>query len=520
MRAPGSDAPGRHASDYQLIDGYEPRAHTIRYTVLSARDSGYDCTGDYARFYTLSQAQEAEMQSAMDKWEAVANVRFLEVPYRSDLSFGPGGEVDIAIAMQWLDGYGETLGVTSAGDSLAWLTSEVNRLCGTSERSDSNDAVIAVDRADMGSGWSTSQRIIFHNTMLHELGHAIGIGHSEHTRQVMSGDNGEPGGTPYILGDEYRLELRSDDIAAAQALYGVPPGTSTPPTAGPPPATEPAWVTHTPVAGTSPGAAPQIAEPVPNHTPAITGTTGADTLVGGAGNDDILGGKGGDALLGGPGNDWISGSSGDDRIWGQDGADGLDGGTGSDLLYGEGGNDTMLGGQARDILLGGAGHDRIRGDGGPDGAWAGGGNDTVHGGEGADFLAGGPGDDSLFGCAGVDYLAGGTGNDTLDGGAGADLLAGGGGSDTLLGSAEGGTFFGQAGADVFVVVGGPSWIMDFAPGEDTVNVGSARLTRISQEGEHGALHFDTGMTVWLAGTDLSRQTGVVGQGDELDLLGG
>ena len=253
---------------------------------------------------------------------------------------------------------------------------------------------------------------------------------------------------------------------------------------------------------------PTIPAPVPNDNPATTesGTDVADTLNGGAGNDNVYGEAGNDALLGGAGDDYVSGGDGDDQLWGEAGNDGLDGGAGSDLVYGEGGNDTIAGGAGSDIVLGGEGHDQIRGDAGDDRIWGEDGNDTVDGGEGADFLSGGPGNDLLAGGAGKDYLDGGAGNDTLNGGAGIDVLAGGAGDDTLYGGSEGDTFFGQAGADTFVFAGGVNWVMDFDPA-DRLDVGMT-LAQVqaaaTQQGAHLHVALAGGGDLYLANTVLAE----------------
>ena len=257
---------------------------------------------------------------------------------------------------------------------------------------------------------------------------------------------------------------------------------------------------------------PTIPAPVPNDNPATTksGTDVADTLIGGAGDDNVHGGAGNDALLGGGGNDFIEGGAGDDTLWGQDGDDGLAGGEGSDLIYGQDGNDTIAGGDARDIVLGGEGSDQVAAGTGDDGVWAEGGNDTVVGGDGADFLAGGAGNDLLHGGAGVDYLDGGAGDDTVDGGPGIDVLAGGAGDDRLLGGLEGDTFFGQTGADTFVVAAGRNWVMDFEPGVDRIEASGLTddnlAARATQVGEHLHIAFHGG-DLYLASTTLADLAG-------------
>jgi Ca2+-binding RTX toxin-like protein len=81
----------------------------------------------------------------------------------------------------------------------------------------------------------------------------------------------------------------------------------------------------------------------------MTGTAGADYLVGGARNDVICGLGGNDTLVGQGGNDILKGGKGHDRLQGDSGNDGLFGGPGGDYLW------------ARDAL-----HDHLNGGGGSD----------------------------------------------------------------------------------------------------------------------------------------------------------
>ena len=100
----------------------------------------------------------------------------------------------------------------------------------------------------------------------------------------------------------------------------------------------------------------------------------ADTLSGGAGNDNLNGkigddsldgGSGNDTLYGLEGNDYIIGGTGGDTLNGGDGDDYLNGGAGADYLPGDAGNDTLVFNTgdvvAGEIIRGGdvAGVDRI-----------------------------------------------------------------------------------------------------------------------------------------------------------------
>jgi serralysin len=182
-----------------------------------------------------------------------------------------------------------------------------------------------------------------------------------------------------------------------------------------------------------------------------------ENLVSGSGNDsiqgnglsnDIIAGAGNDTVDGGYGFDTVMGEAGDDSLTGLNGFDSLLGGTGNDTLAGNAGNDTLLGGAGDDDLNGGIGWDLL--DGGAD-------HDRIVGMDGYDTLLGGDGNDSLEGNAGNDEMRGGTGDDSLNGGigwdsmygdAGNDLLQGMDGYDTLYGGAGDDTLEGNAGNDV------------------------------------------------------------------------
>ena len=133
---------------------------------------------------------------------------------------------------------------------------------------------------------------------------------------------------------------------------------------------------------------------------------------------------------------------------GGDGADSIIGNATNNLLMGNAGADTLDGGAANDSLVGGAGDDRLIGGAGLDitdysqaigaisvnlaaGTASGSdiGTDTLLGVEGS---AGGQGADSFIGDASDNLLSGNAGSDTLNGGAGSDSLYGGAGDDLLI----------------------------------------------------------------------------------------
>ena len=125
----------------------------------------------------------------------------------------------------------------------------------------------------------------------------------------------------------------------------------------------------------------------------LDGKAGADTMIGGAGNDTYVVDNTGDTTIESPGqgtdlvrasvtytlgadieNLTLTGSSGiggtgnelGNVILGNGGANKLNGREGADSLAGAGGIDTLLGGEGNDSLAGGAGNDVLWGEGGAD----------------------------------------------------------------------------------------------------------------------------------------------------------
>lgn len=171
----------------------------------------------------------------------------------------------------------------------------------------------------------------------------------------------------------------------------------------------------------------------------IYGNAAANQLFGNAGDDTIYGGGGGDTAYGGAGRNTLYGQGGPDKLYGGSDIDTLYGGPGDDLLKGLGGDDLLYGGDGNDTLYGGGGADILEG---------GNGKDYLHGGGGADKLYGGADDDTLLGGGGYDELYGGSGNDLLYGGNGNNYLEGGDGDDTLWGALGNDLMLGSTGNDI------------------------------------------------------------------------
>ena len=420
------------------------------------------------------------LRDAFDAWEAVCGIDFQEVSDGASVQIRVGWS---GAGSQWLnDGPGGFLGYYRY------------RYDGNG---DVERGVLLLDPADRDGFLGDDEAV--YDVALHEVGHALGLDHSDVRNVVMSG--GEA--SPYWGGVAGRNPLQTDDIAGAIALWGRPQGTAGADT-----------LRGGPDADTLIGlGGPDV----------LLGGGGADTLFGGAGDDRAWGQDGPDVLLGGEGADTLFGGAGDDRAWGQDGNDFLDGGDGDDHTFGMEGDDSLSGGEGRrsgnDTLQGGSGDDTILGFDGDDALWGEAGNDVLGGGAGIDVLGGGPGDDTLDGGAGAgDYVWGGAGNDALTGGAGRDVLVGGGGADRLAGGVEGDTFFGHgvAGADTssdtFVVTGGRSWLMDFQPGTDRIELSGTTEAALRgsavQLDDHLLLTGAGGEQIYLAWTAVAEINGV------------
>jgi len=128
-------------------------------------------------------------------------------------------------------------------------------------------------------------------------------------------------------------------------------------------------------------------------------------------------------LLGTAGNDEVLGNASDNFLFGGGGNDLLSGREGADIITGNQGADHLSGGNGDDVLMGGFHADTVCGDAG---------DDVISGNVGEDLLNGGDGNDVLLGGLDRDTLIGGMGNDTLSGDLGQDVLTGDAGADVFV----------------------------------------------------------------------------------------
>ncbi len=415
---------------------------------------------------------------AFEVWELVANIDFVEVNSGADISFDDnqsgafasssvsGGTIlssDVNVSTSWLSTYGTTI-----------------------------------------DGYSFQ-------TYIHEIGHALGLGHqggyngsaTYGVDETFTNDSWQMSIMSYFDQDDnttvnasfaYIFSAMMADIVAIQNLYGAAGAGSA--TAG-----NTTWGANSNLGGfwglifgalfdgnaTSAYSGNDVAFTIYDYGGIDTldlSTSTSNNYVdlrpeqfsnvnGGIGNVGIARGTVIEHLIAGSGNDTLMGNDADNDLTGGTGNDSVDGGAGTDtaVINATQGSITVTdlgGGSVRIVSADGTDvfHNvelfRFNDGtvtlaallGGPVGPTAG--NDTLDGTSGADTidaLAGNDvinglaGADRLLGNSGDDQLFGGNGNDTLLGGADNDLLRGGGNADRLEGGTGNDTLFGDRAND-------------------------------------------------------------------------
>lgn len=193
-----------------------------------------------------------------------------------------------------------------------------------------------------------------------------------------------------------------------------------------------------------------------------------ENIIGGSGNDTFTGNDADNVFVGGLGNDSFTGGEGSDTV---DYSDADFGAVSINLYTNSAGGSHATGDTLTGIenIIGTDRNDYMAGDFADNIFEGGGGNDYLTGRWGNDQISGGAGNDILFGGVDDDIIQGGDGNDAMQGGDGNDIMYGGTGNDVLLAGAGTDTLMGDLGSDR----------LHGGTGSDTVDYSAADFGAIS-----------------------------------------
>ena len=310
----------------------------------------YDTNPDHAKGYTpLNLSQKQNVVAFLAYLEQVIDVKFSETTNANQantLAFASNNQSDSG-------GYAQYPNSGSTGSDV-FLANETYNLT-------------------LNSGTYGA------NTLVHEVGHALGLKHPFSSPDT-DGDIADP---PYLTGSEdharwtmmsytktsaeYKLTLSPLDIAALQYIYGVSPraragndyytldhsgpnflwdggGTDT---------LDASFLTSRVTVYLEPGywgfiGSSRLKTITSPGQVTINFGTQLERLIGTSFNDELQGNKADNTISGGFGDDVIFGHSGNDRLSGDNGNDSLSGGDGNDRLIGGVGNDSLDGGSGLD----------------------------------------------------------------------------------------------------------------------------------------------------------------------------
>ncbi|MEX0338490.1 MAG: type I secretion protein [Arenibacterium sp.] len=317
----------------------------ISYSFVAPADLTSPAEQSYAvsSVFSFNEAQKAATRAAFAKFEEVAGIKFVEKT----------GEAMInayAVAGSQFGGWADYPSFSPFFDS---------------------SGILVIDTT-LNSSFTGFE----FETVLHEIGHAVGLSHPfdgtftlnaaiDSTLQTLMSYNGV---------NVPQLSLAPLDVEALQDIYGTPINMTN-------------WTYGFVDNGFRVDASARN-----DH---VLGVNGNNILIGRGGDDTLIGRSGDDRLIGGKGNDTLMGYAGSDF---------LKGGLGNDWLYAHVQDDINYRDNSTPKLLGGNGRDRLFG---------GDGDDTLKGGKGRDVLVGDFGDDTLNGGLGVDKMTGGSGSDVF-----------------------------------------------------------------------------------------------------------
>ena len=394
---------------------------TVTYSFMESLPSDYVGTDYTTGFQAFNDTMKSAARGAFDAWSSVANITFVE-------TIGDSAAI--------------RLGANSQSSSAAYAFYPSN------QTGDGIDSDIFLN-ADLSYMLSPTIGTYGYETLLHEIGHALGLKHPHEDNPILTSSLDSNANTVMSYNTvTTNTTPQALDQAAIKYLYGASDGSS--------------YTILT----------------------LQVGDSGGNTLAGSASNDYIHGQGGADFISLGGGNDGSYAGDDNDTVFGEGGADLIYGNRGLDYLDGGSGNDTIFGGQN-----------------------AGSGSPMR---EGVETIVGGTGDDVIYGNFGGDLMSGGSGADVIYGGQDNDTLFGGGGSDYLYGNLGDDFMIGGSGFDVFVFGAnqGNDTVSDFDRTSDYIAIKSgtngitsttAALTQLSDVNGTATLDLGSGSSVTLTG---------------------
>lgn len=435
--------------------------------------------------HTLTAEAQQLARWALQAWSAVANLRFVETTGVADIEFDDTNAEG-------------TTAYTSSVTSGGYITSSY--------------ILISDSWVD---NYGTSIDSYSFQTYMHEIGHALGLGH----QGGYNGNASYPGDTTFA-NDSWQMSIMSyfdqddnttvnasyarymttmmADIVAIQSMYGASNASAGNSVYGVN-TTQTGYMgllwdalasggttanyTGDPVAITiydrSGRDTIDVSYASGNQRLSLVAETFSD-IDGLIGNLGIARGTVIEVGITGSGNDTITGNSVANELRGGAGNDSLSGGGGNDSLFGDAGNDTLYGGAGADTMQGGAGNDRYLVDATTDRVIdiASGGTDTAV--SSVTFTL-----NSTTGSRNVENLTlsgtaniNGTGNDlnnSITGNSGNNVLAGGLGADRLRGGAGNDSFL----FNTALTNSNADRILDFSVANDTIRLDDAVFTSLS-----------------------------------------
>jgi Ca2+-binding RTX toxin-like protein len=358
-----------------------PVSATISYGTPTTRSWFPSSSSEYNGWSQLNTKQKTATDQAMDLWDELINTDIIKAsnPNSADIRVS-NTTTGIGYAHAYQPGVADT-------DTYSWEKIAGSVWFNPNSTSGSNSL------SDPDSGEYSFM------TVLHEVGHALGLDHpgyypngnvtyqsnagythDTHQYTIMSYFDADNTGADWYKSDGYWQYAQTpmvDDIMAIQSIYGKNFTTRSGDTTYGFNATSGSW-TFDFSQNTNPVLT--IWDGGGNDTLDLSGWSTSSTIklkagsyssangmtyniaiaygasienaVGGSGDDKITGNSLANKLVGGAGNDTLNGSSGDD--W-------LDGGAGKDILYGGAGNDTFIFDNGDDLakLDGGSGTDLL-----------------------------------------------------------------------------------------------------------------------------------------------------------------